>query len=216
MHISWHSSAVETVEAELVTSKSAGLAESEINGRQATYGRNVLPKGRTEHSLLRFLRQFHAPLVYILIAAGIVTAIIGGITDTSVIFGVVLLNALIGFVQEGKAISSLARLANSVVGTATIVRGGVRMRLPMEELVPGDLVVLESGDRVPADLRLVWVKDLAIAEAALTGESVPSEKQSHPVDGGAVLGDRASMAYASTVVTRGTGMGLVVSTGKST
>jgi magnesium-transporting ATPase (P-type) len=90
------------------------------------------------------------------------------------------------------------------------------MRLPMEELVPGDLVVLESGDRVPADLRLVWVKDLAIAEAALTGESVPSEKQSHPVDGGAVLGDRASMAYASTVVTRGTGMGLVVSTGKST
>lgn len=216
MHISWHSSAVETVEAELDTSKTDGLADSEISVREATYGRNVLPKGRAEHPLLRFLRQFNAPLVYILIAAGIVTAIIGGISDTSVIFGVVLLNAIIGFIQEGKAISSLARLANSVVGSATVIRAGVRRHVTMDELVPGDLVVLESGDRVPADLRLTWVKDLAIAEAALTGESVPSEKQSHAVDVAAVLADRASMAYASTVVTRGAGMGLVVATGTRT
>lgn len=216
MHIQWHSSPVDVTEAALETSRTNGLRDEEIIDRVARFGRNVLPKGRAEHPLLRFLRQFHAPLVYILIAAGVVTAIIGGISDTSVIFGVVLLNAIIGFVQEGKAISSLARLANSVVGTATVIRGGVRRHVAMDELVPGDLVVLESGDRVPADLRLTWVKDLAIAEAALTGESLPSEKQSYPVDGGAVLGDRASMAYASTVVTRGAGMGLVVATGTAT
>jgi Ca2+-transporting ATPase len=216
MHIQWHSSTVEAAEGALGSSRSNGLDSEVASEHLGRFGRNTLPKGRIEHPILRFLRQFHAPLVYILIASGLVTAIIGGITDTSVIFGVVLLNAIIGFVQEGKAISSLARLANSVVGTATVVRGGVRMRLPMEEIVPGDLVVLESGDRVPADLRLVWVKDLAIAESALTGESVPSEKQSSPVDAASVLADRASMAYASTVVTRGAGMGLVVATGKST
>ncbi|MFN9151216.1 MAG: cation-translocating P-type ATPase [Bacteroidota bacterium] len=216
MHLQWHSSSIEATEAALDTSRTNGLRDEEIIDRVARFGRNVLPKGRAEHPLLRFLRQFHAPRVYILIAAGVVTAIIGGISDTSVIFGVVLLNAIIGFIQEGKAISSLARLANSVVGTATVIRGGVRRHVAMDELVPGDLVVLESGDRVPADLRLTWVKDLAIAEAALTGESVPSEKQSGPVDAGAVLADRGSMAYASTVVTRGAAMGLVVATGTST
>lgn len=216
MHIQWHSSPVDAVETALETSRINGHDPSAVTDLRQRYGPNVLPKGRAEHPILRFLRQFHAPLVYILIASGIVTAIIGGITDTSVIFGVVLLNAIIGFVQEGKAISSLSRLANSVVGTATVIRGGVRMHVPMEDLVPGDLVALDSGDRVPADVRLVWVKDMAVAEAALTGESVPSEKQALPVDSSSVLADRASMAYASTVVTRGAGMGLVVATGTST
>ncbi|MBU3680006.1 MAG: HAD-IC family P-type ATPase [Candidatus Kapabacteria bacterium] len=216
MHIQWHSSPVDAVEAALETSRTAGLDTTSIQPRLDRYGRNSLPKGRAEHPFLRFLRQFHAPLVYILIASGIVTAIIGGISDTSVIFGVVLLNAIIGFVQEGKAISSLARLASSVVGTATVIRNGVRCHVEMVDLVPGDLVVLECGDRVPADLRLTWVKDLAIAEAALTGESVPTEKSAASVDPSAVLADRSSMAYASTVVTRGAGMGLVVATGTST
>lgn len=216
MHIQWHSSPVDAVEAALESSRINGLDESTTAERLLRYGSNTLPKGRAEHPVLRFLRQFHAPLVYILIASGVVTAVIGGVSDTSVIFGVVFLNAIIGFVQEGKAISSLSRLASTVVGTATVVRSGVRRHVPMEDLVPGDLVVLESGDRVSADLRLTWVKDLAVAEAALTGESVPTEKTIHAVDAAAVLADRTSMVYASTVVTRGAGMGLVVATGTST
>lgn len=216
MHIQWHSSPVDAVEAALETSRTVGLETASVQPRLDRYGRNALPRGRAEHPVLRFLRQFHAPLVYILIASGFVTAVIGGISDTSVIFGVVLLNAIIGFMQEGKAISSLARLASSVVGTATVIRNGVRCHIEMVDLVPGDLVMLESGDRVPADLRLTWVKDLAIAEAALTGESVPTEKRTAQVDPSAVLADRSSMAYASTVVTRGAGMGLVVATGTTT
>lgn len=211
--LKWHALTSSEVEQCLETSAAEGLTSEEALARLRSNGPNVLPPARVEPAYIRFLRQLQAPLVYILLVAAAVTIYFGGIADASVILGVVLLNALIGFIQEGKAIASLASLASSVQGVSTVVREGVRHRIAMCDIVPGDLVVLESGDRVPADIRLVWVKDSAIAEAVLTGESVPVSKHVKELDANVGLADRRNIAYASTVVTRGSALGLVVATG---
>jgi len=212
----WHSAACEDVARTLNTSATDGLSAEEAALRLARDGANELPRPAQESSLLRFFRQLQAPLVYVLIIAGAVTAYFGGIIDASVILGVVLLNSMIGFIQEGKAIASLASLAAGVQGMSTAIRGGVRLKIPMEAIVRGDLVVLESGDRVPADVRLVWVKEASLAEAALTGESMPVSKHIAELDPDVGLADRKNMAYASTVVTRGSALGIVVATGTHT
>jgi magnesium-transporting ATPase (P-type) len=193
-----------------------GLDRLEAEERQGRYGPNALtpPKGRG--ALLRFLDQFNQALVYVLLVATVVKLFLGGYVDAGVIFGVVLLNAIIGFVQESKAVSALDALSRSLVTEATVMRGGERHRVDARELVPGDLVLLASGDKVPADMRLLRARDLRVDESALTGESVPVEKCAGELPHDTPLADRLNMAYSSTFVTFGTAAGLVTATGDDT
>ncbi|TCJ16367.1 cation-transporting P-type ATPase [Parasulfuritortus cantonensis] len=193
-----------------------GLAQAEAERRLARHGANRLPPPRRRGPLQRFLLQFHNVLIYVLLAAGAVTVLLGHWLDSGVIFGVVVINAFVGFVQEGKAEHALEAIRKMLSPAALVLRDGQRHSLPAEQLVPGDIVFLASGDRVPADLRLIDVKGLKIEEAALTGESLPVEKQAAAVPGNAELGDRASMAWSGTLVTYGQGTGVVTATGAAT
>jgi Ca2+-transporting ATPase len=214
--VNWHAATTEEVATALRTDPAAGLSAGEVQRRRAEYGPNVLTARRGHGPLVRFLLQFHQPLVYILLAAVAVTAAFAEWVDSGVILAVVLVNAIVGFVQETRAVKAIEALAKSVAAEATVVRDGHRSRVPSADLVPGDLVLLQSGDKVPADLRLVRVRELQAEEAALTGESVPVEKAADPVDEAAAVGDRKCVAFASTLVTYGTGAGLVVATGDRT
>jgi len=193
-----------------------GLDRLEAEERQRRFGPNALTPRKGRGPLLRFLDQFNQALVYVLLAAILVKLALGGYVDAGVIFGVVLLNAIIGFVQESKAASALDALSRALTTESTVVRGGERRRVNARELVPGDLVLLASGDKVPADLRLLKVRDLRVDESALTGESVPVEKRAGAMDHDTALADRANMAYSSTFVTFGTAAGLVTATGDNT
>ena len=165
---------------------------------------------------MRFFYQFHNVLIYVLIAASAVTAMLGHWVDASVILGVVLINAVIGFVQEGKAENALRAIRQMLSPNAMVMRDGRQMTIRAEELVPGDIVLLQSGDKVPADLRLFRVKGLQIQESVLTGESMAVEKITDPVAQESVIGDRRCMAYSGTLVTHGQGAGVVVATGAQT
>ncbi|NEV63235.1 cation-transporting P-type ATPase [Thiorhodococcus minor] len=193
-----------------------GLDRLEAEERQRRFGPNALTPRKGRGPLLRFLDQFNQALVYVLLAAILVKLALGGYVDAGVIFGVVLLNAVIGFVQESKAASALDALSRSLTTEATVMRGGERRRVDARELVPGDMVLLASGDKVPADLRLLRVRSLKVDESALTGESVPVEKRAGVMDRDTPLADRANMAYSSTFVTFGTAAGLVAATGDNT
>ncbi|MBM4182562.1 MAG: HAD-IC family P-type ATPase, partial [Betaproteobacteria bacterium] len=193
-----------------------GLTGQEAASRLARHGRNLLPPPKRRGPLLRFLLQFHNVLIYVLLAAAVVTAVLGHWVDSGVILGVVVINALIGFIQEGKAEAALEAIRAMLSPHAQVLRDGRRQEIDAANLVPGDIVFLASGDRVPADLRLLEVKSLKIEEAALTGESVPVEKGVEPVPTDAPLGDRASMAWSGTLVTYGQGMGVVAATGAAT
>ena len=166
--------------------------------------------------MVRFVSQLMQPLILVLIAAGTVTVFLGEWVDASVIFGVVLVNAVFGFIQEGKAEAALAALARAVAAEATVLRAGARRERDAAQLVPGDVVVLSAGDKVPADLRLLAGKELRTAEAALTGESAPVDKRSEPLPVDTPLADRRNMAYTGTLVVGGQGTGVVVATGDAT
>lgn len=193
-----------------------GLAEDEAERRLAAHGPNRLPRGKQRGPLVRFLLQFHNLLIYVLIAAGGLAAAIGHVTDAIVIGLVVIANAAIGFVQEGRAERALDAIRGMIDPHASVMRGGRRLTVAAESVVPGDLVVLEAGDRVTADLRLVKASNLKIDEAALTGESVPVDKGTGPVSADASLGDRAGMVYSGTFVAVGRGAGIAVATGAAT
>jgi magnesium-transporting ATPase (P-type) len=193
-----------------------GLNDEEVDRRLQEYGPNRLRPPKTRGPLARFLQQFHNVLIYVLIAAGVVTALLGHWVDTAVIFGVVVINAIIGFIQEGKAERALESVRNMLSLHAVVIRNGHRSEIPAEQLVPGDVVELKSGDKVPADVRLFKIKNLQVQEAMLTGESVPVEKATPAVDEKASIGDRPSLAYSGTLVTSGQGRGLVVETGDTT
>ncbi|MGA7115592.1 MAG: HAD-IC family P-type ATPase, partial [Hyphomicrobium sp.] len=211
----WHAMPRAQVSSILAT-PSDGLSPDEASRRLAESGRNSLPPPPQKSSMRRFLAQFDNFLLQVLIGACAIMAAIGHYADAGVVLAVVLVNALMGFVQEGKAEQAIRAIQQMVCPNATVLRGGVRLSVPAETIVPGDLVLVESGDRVPADLRLVRVKNLQIDEAALTGESVPVAKQTDPIGDGASLGDRSSMAYSGTLVTCGQGDGIVVATGAAT
>ena len=165
---------------------------------------------------MRFLSQFNNILVYVLLGAGFTKLMLSLWVDAAIIFGVVILNALLGFIQEGKAEKALDSIRNMLSAEARTVRGGETRMIPAEQLVPGDVVLLESGDKVPADLRLVEAKNLRTEEAALTGESVPAEKSTDAVSANATVGDRESMAFSGTMVVSGRATGVVVATGSET
>jgi magnesium-transporting ATPase (P-type) len=193
-----------------------GLAVDEAARRLAAHGPNRLPRTAGPGMLRRFLLQFHNLLIYALLASAAVSLALGHPTDALVIFGVVILNAVIGVVQEGRAERSLEAIRGMIDPRASVLRGGHRTTVAADDIVPGDVVLLEAGDRVPADLRLVKARSLRVDESVLTGESVPIDKGTDPVAPGAALGDRLSMAFTGTFVTAGQGTGVVVATATGT
>ncbi len=210
----WHHLPKDEVLDLLDSDSQNGLDVFEVKHRQESFGLNVLTPKKGKSALMRFLLQFNNPLVIILLAASAVTAVLKDPTDALVIFSVVLINAIIGYIQEARAEQSIAALAKTMTTEATVIRGGKVTRLPAAELAPGDIVLLQAGSRVPADLRLIASRDLQVTEAALTGESLPVEKDANLLcDHDAVLAERRNMAYASTLVTYGTATGIVVAIG---
>ena len=213
----WHTLDADTLSNRLGTNLSRGLEEEDVCKRVATFGLNRLTPRKGKSRLLLFLSQFHQPLVYILLLSAIVTAVLQEWVDSSVIFGVVIINAIIGFIQEANALKAINALAHGLNISCTIIREGQRRQITASELVPGDLVILQSGDKVPADLRLLKSRELQIDESALTGESVAVEKRAVVIpDKDVLLADRYNMAYSSTLVTYGSGLGVVVETGDRT
>ncbi len=212
----WHHLPEEEVVEFLETSVDKGLDTFEVGHRQEQFGSNKITQKKGKSPLLLFLLQFHQPLVYILLGAAAVTTALQEWVDAGVIFGVVLVNAIIGFIQEAKAVKAIEALSHSMTSTATVLRGGERRQIPATELVPGDIVLLQSGDKVPADIRLLTSRELQIDESALTGESVPVQKHSGVMLHDTLLADRLNMAYSSTLVTYGIATGAVVATGNST
>lgn len=212
----WHALTAAEVATYWRTDVEQGLSAAEVEQRQRRYGPNEWSRRRQRGPLLTFLLQFHQPLIYILLAATAVTLWLDEYLDAAVIFGVVLVNAIVGFIQEYRATRAIEALAQSIPELATVVREGRKERVAARTLVPGDVVLLQSGDRVPADLRLVRVRELRTAEAALTGESTPVEKQTEPLPPETLLADRSNMAFASSLVAYGQGVGIVVATGDGT
>ncbi len=193
-----------------------GLTATEAARRLERYGHNRLPPPQKRGALMRLLAQLNNLLIQVLIAAAVITAAIGHWIDAGVILAVVIINTIIGFVQEGRAEQALDAIRHMLAPNASVTRDGHRHTLPAEDLVPGDVVLLEPGDKVPADLRLLKIKGLRIQEAVLTGESVPVDKGADPVGERTDLGDRRSMAFSGTLVAAGQGTGVVVATGGGT
>jgi len=211
----WHASDVDDALDALGSSR-RGLDAVQVSRRREACGANSLPRSQRRGPLLRFLLQFHNVFIYVLLASALVAAALAHPVDASVILGVVVINAIVGFVQEGRAEQALEAIRGMINPHAAVVRGGRRITVAAEDVVPGDLVLLEPGDRVPADLRLLRSRNLHIAEAVLTGESVPVGKSPAAVPADTPLGERASMAYSGTLVTAGRGAGVVVATGPAT
>ena len=213
---SWHAMSAKEVEERLRVDPERGLDGKEAAARLNTYGPNRLPHGKKKGPLMRFLAQFNNILIYVLLTAGFVKLMLSLWLDASIIFAVVILNSALGFVQEGRAEKALDSIRNMLSAEARTLRGGETRLIPAEDLAPGDIVLLESGDKIPADLRLVDAKNLRTEEAALTGESVPAEKTTDPVSSKATVGDRENMAFSGTMVVSGRATGVVVATGSDT
>jgi magnesium-transporting ATPase (P-type) len=210
----WH--AIEAERAlEVLETRRSGLTAEEAQARLAAYGLNALPQAPPPNPFIRFLAQFNNALVYFLVAAAIAAAVLGHAIDASVIAAVVLINAFVGFIQEGKAEQALEAMRKMISPQANALRDGMRQSISVGSLVPGDIVLLEAGDRVPADMRLLRARGLRVDEAMLTGESVPAEKEESPAPRDADLGGRHSMAYSGTLVVGGQATGLVVATGSA-
>jgi len=211
-----HSVAPEEVLRLLGSDAAKGLDLFEIEQRQGRFGPNALSERAPESPLRRLVRQLEQPLVVILVIAAAVTGVLGEWVDAGVILSVVFVNAIVGFVQEGRALEAISALSKTLTSRATVLRAGERKTIPSVELVPGDVVLLQSGDRVPADLRLLRVRDLQIDESALTGESVPVAKDVRLLPSSTALAERRNLAFSSSLVTYGTATGIVVATGDAT
>ncbi|MCH8550360.1 MAG: cation-transporting P-type ATPase [Natronospirillum sp.] len=212
----WHNLAEEDALAALKTDHHEGLSNQEVEERRRLFGENSISAQQGIHPLKRFLLQFHNPLIYILLVAVVVTFLLAEYIDSAVILAVVLANAVIGYVQEAKAEEAINSLKSMLSSEATVVRDGERQTIAATELVPGDIVLLGSGDKVPADMRLFKCRDLQIDESALTGESVAVQKARTELEEDTVLADRINMAFAGTLATYGSGSGVVIATGDDT
>ncbi|MDQ2086151.1 cation-transporting P-type ATPase [Herbivorax sp. ANBcel31] len=211
----WHSMDVKDVMAKLNTSKN-GLSKEEAQIRLEQYGYNKLPEPKKTNLFMRFIIHFHNALIYVLLAAAVITALMDHWIDTWVILAVVIINAIIGFVQEGKAEKALENIKHMLSLKSALYRNGKREEIDAENIVPGDIVILSSGDKIPADLRILEASNLKVEESTLTGESTAVTKKPDPVDNDAVLGDRLSMAYSGTTVRNGSATGVIVATGTDT
>ena len=212
----WHHCPSEEVTTLLNTDADKGLSPFEAKHRLEKYGPNSVTMKKQKGPLMRFLLQFHQPLIYILMAAGAVTFFLQEWVDSSVIFGVVIINAMIGFVQESKAESAIESLKKMMTTQTTVLRDGKWQEIDAVELVIGDIVQLASGNKVPADVRILRCRDLQVDESALTGESIPVIKKEESLDPETILADRRNMAYAGTLVTYGQARAVVVATGDKT
>jgi len=212
----WHAKPADEIERQLDVDVSQGLDAGEAAKRLGTHGPNLLPQGKKSGPIARFLAQLHNVLIYVLLASGFVKLMLSLWLDASIIFGVVILNSLLGFIQEGRAEKALDSIRNMLSAEARVLRGGAVRLIPAEDVVPGDIVLLESGDKIPADIRLVDARNLRTEEAALTGESVPTGKTTAPVSAKATVGDRENMAFSGTMVVSGRATGIVVATGSQT
>ena len=214
--LAWHAQSTESAARQLGVDCASGLDEAEAAARLDRHGANRLTERPGKPAWQRFLAQLTQPLVLVLIAAGTITAGLGETVDASVIFGVVMVNALIGYWQEAKAEGALAALARSVATPVTVRRGGLRKQLDAGQLVPGDIVMLAAGDRIPADLRMLQQHELQTDDSMLTGESQPVRKHADTLHANTELAERSNMAWAGTTVVAGQGSGLVIATGDHT
>jgi len=212
--VDWHRLSVDATEKQLGTDQRRGLSKPQASRLQEQFGANDIREGRRRHPLVMFLSQFTDFMILVLIAAAIISGVVGELLDTLVIMGIIVLNGVIGFVQEYRAERAIAALKQMTAHLAVVLRDGQSLEIPASELVPGDVVLFEAGDAVPADLRLVKAVQLKIDEAALTGESQPVEKVERALEAtDLALGDRRNMAYKGTLATYGRGKGIVVATG---
>ncbi|RXK86826.1 cation-transporting P-type ATPase [Filimonas effusa] len=212
----WYRLNKEEVVQQIATDANAGLSNEEAKKRIKQYGRNKLPEKKKSSKFIRFLKHFHDILIYVLLCAAIVTGILGHYTDTIVIVVVAVVNACIGYFQESKAEDALKSIQNMLSLKAHVIRDNKRIEIDAEEVTIGDIVLLNAGDKVPADLRLLSTDSLKIEESVLTGESEASEKKADPLEGATELGDRINMAFTSTTISAGTGRGVVTAIGKDT
>jgi len=216
MNMHWHQKTIDDTIHEL-SSAPAGLSEDEARERLKKYGLNVLKETKKKSHVMMFLDQFKDLMIIVLIGAAIISGFIGELVDTIAILVIVILNAIIGFVQEYRAEKAMAALKSMAAPTATVIRSGKHSDIPTAEIVPGDIVVLEAGRIVPADIRLIEAAQLKIDESALTGESIPVEKNVKALQGEMIsIGDRKNMTYKGTTVTYGRGTGIVIATGMDT
>jgi Ca2+-transporting ATPase len=213
---SWHHCEITRVAETLESDLGKGLYEEAVLSRRKAFGENALTQKTGQGPIIRFLLQFNQPLVIILLVATLVTLFLQEWVEAGVILGVILINAVIGFIQESKALKAIDALARAMVSSATVQREGRRQKVPAQDLVPGDIVFLQSGVKVPADLRLFGIRELRIDESTLTGESLPVHKEDGVLPEETVLSDRRNMAYSSTLVAHGTCKGVVIATGDHT
>jgi len=201
---------------EALSSGPEGLSEEEARKRLDEFGPNRIPEPKKQNVLLRFFKHFHDVLIYVLLISAIATALLGHWIDTWIILAVVILNSFVGFVQEGRAEKAIEAVRRMLSVSSSVSRDGKKRQIPAEELVPGDIVLLSSGDKIPADLRLIRIHELQVNEASLTGESDTVSKTTETVKAEAALGDRTCMAYSGTIVVSGTARAIVISTGENT
>ncbi|MDD3735484.1 MAG: HAD-IC family P-type ATPase, partial [Candidatus Pacebacteria bacterium] len=211
----WHSLSIEETFEKLKTSKS-GLSQEEVERRLLKYGKNKLPEEKSLSTLKIFFDQFRSPLVYILIIAGVITLFLKEYTDSIVIFSAIFLDIIVGFFQENKASQTLRELKKVVKYSAEVLRGGNLKIIDAEGLVPGDIIILNPGDKVPADGRIIENHGLKINEMALTGEWIAAEKKIKVLPKETPLADRDNMVYMGTIVEDGRGKVVVTATGKDT
>ena len=220
----WFNKTVDETVNELKTNEESGLTTEEVNTRKEKYGLNELAKKKKKSTFVKFLEQFKDFMIIVLIISAVISGIVGvkqeglsGMTDTIIILVVIIANAIIGVLQENKAEKSLEALQKLSSHVAKVMRNGKLLTIPSRELVPGDVVILETGDYVPADLRIIEAVNLKAQESALTGESVPVEKMSARIEDEKVgIGDRINMLFASSLITYGRGKAIVVETGMNT
>jgi len=212
----WHAMQISEVVYTLGADAEGGLSRQEAAERLRRFGPNKLPPRHRRPAWLRLLRQFHNVLIYVMLGAAVITLALGHWLDTGVLLAAVIVNAIVGFIQEGKAETALDAIRQMLSLQAVVLRDGKRMEVSAEELVPGDVVAVVSGDRVPADLRIVSAKNVRVDESLLTGESVTASKSVAPVDGSAVLAERRCMLYSGSLVASGSATGVVVATGVHT
>lgn len=211
----WHTINFEKV-LEIFESSIQGLETNEVKIRITKYGLNEIRRKKKDSVLKVLWRQINNPLIWVLIGSSLIATLLGKITDGMVVLAVVIVNSIIGFIQEYKAGKAIEALSSMVPENATVIRNGHIETIPVSEIVPGDIVQVTAGDRIPADMRIIQQKNLQVEEAALTGESLPSQKNTEAVSPDAVIGDRKCMVYSGTLVVSGTATAVVVKTGMAT